>query len=138
MLAKDAVKEAKDAINELMQGEFEVKDIPEIAQMIQNVQTLECYMQNADKPGKSNVIKLQSADGDDVDHLEDINRKLDDADRYYDRWIKTKIEGYKDIAVQDLSHSEFFIGLARKSGKYSAEDLEDCIVHHNATLARLT
>lgn len=70
-------------------------------------------------------------------YLDYIQAELNDAEKYQKLWIETKDDQFKEMARDELRHSEYLIKLVREDDSISEAELQDVLVFHNALLARL-
>lgn len=77
--------------------------------------------------------------GDNEAHLyvQYINDELNDAAKYHELWLKTGDDQFKEIAMDEVKHSEILIKLAREIGMVPEAELQSLIMWHHSLLAKL-
>lgn len=123
---------------------FDLKDIPpEKASRDQFVLYAACIaLEGHMPPSKESVspgieAEPQNASVDVRKMLEYANNELEDSELYYSLYIDTKDKKYKEFALDELAHSEYWMKKAKESGEVPESDFQECVIYHNSLLAKL-
>lgn len=69
--------------------------------------------------------------------LDYIGDELSDADKYLSLWNEMGDEQFREMARDEIRHSENLIRIVRQGGTVDDPGLQDMLTHHNVLLARL-
>lgn len=132
-------KDIDDFIPKLIEGEINEKN----SILLSSLFSLKHHFKRMDEESTlSNHKADKTSDYEAVDGeldkqwlLDTINDELSDSEKYYNKYLETKISEYKDISKQELHHAEILFKILKE--KYSDTDIQELMVWHNSILARL-
>lgn len=72
-----------------------------------------------------------------MDYMAHVHDEYEAANQYYEYWAKTKDPKFKEMALQEVQHGDYFLKLAKDSNVISDDALQDAMTWRGAVLARL-
>lgn len=67
--------------------------------------------------------------------LDNIKEELNASEMYLNKFRETKVNDFKDIAMQELKHSEILLRIIKE--KYPNADIQELKIWHHAILAKI-
>ena len=128
----DTIDAAKEKLTERILSGFKFNDIPNISDMIRDIETIERYASEHNLQQESSEVEWL---------FKNIESELAAAEKYYKWYTETVDASFKQIAADEAKHADTLIKKLRLSSGLTSEDqtrLHGLVNRYQETIKKIT